>query len=91
MIFREMYGGEIDILWGTNYHGMIFFYGGKIVRDGGQIIILGCAGRRGSIGFNIVSVCWSIGGAVLSVYYQYLGILGVRGGPMYVGLRGDWG
>ncbi len=44
----------------------------------------------GCIGFSIVSVCCGIGGAVLSVYCQYLGIWEVHGGSMYVGLEGDW-
>ncbi len=58
---------------------------------GDKLSLGGCAGGWGSIGFSIVSVCWSIGGVVLSVYYQYLGIWEVHGGPMYVGLCGDWG
>ncbi len=46
------------------------FYGGQIVIFG---VRGGCGVREWSIGVGVVSVCWSIGGAALSVYCQYLG------------------
>ncbi len=48
----------------------------KLLGNGGEIVISGVWGvgaeHSRSIGVSVVSVCWSIGGEVSSVYCQYL-------------------
>ncbi len=68
MIFREMYGGKFDILWGTNYHGMIFFMGEKLLGMGDKLSFGGVGGVGGALG----SILFQYVGASEEQFYQYI-------------------
>ena len=75
-IFREMDGGKIVISWGTNYHGVNFFMGDKLLGMGDKLSLEGWRGvgrASGSVSFQYI-------GVGREQFYQYIVSIWVYGG-----------
>ena len=67
-IFCEIDGGGIDILWGTNYQGLNFFMGDKLLGMGDKLSFEGVRG----VGRALGSVFFQYNGVGREQFYQYI-------------------